>query len=269
MIDDAAAEAWREEQRATYSAGDSDALAQRQQPLAARLVEAAGLRAGDDVLDIGAGTGNVAVTAARLGARVTAVDLVPRQVDAGRARCAAEGLEVRWQVADAEQLPLADGSVDVALSSFGIVYAARPERAAAEVRRVLRPGGRLLLTAYPRDSFNGRALEVVNRFLPEAPVPTTVDEYLWADQQTLARWFPGRRIEVAAEVVLSEPSPSADAWFEGVLDVPIVARLRDTLPAEQFDELRREIVALRSHYADVDPDGTLHPREGYVVVRVD
>lgn len=268
MIDDAGAAAWREEQRATYSSGDPDLLARRQQPLAARLVEAADVQPGERVLDIGAGTGNVAVEAARRGARVTAVDLTPRQVEAGRARCAAADLVVQWHAADAEELPLEDASVDVVLSGFGIVYAARPDRAAAEACRVLAPGGRLVLTAYPRDSFNGRALEVVNRFLADTPVPAAVDEYLWSDPEVLSGWFPGRAVEVVAEALPTEPHPSADAWFEGVLEVPIVARLHATLPLDRFDRLRAEIIGLRERYAEIDPDGTLRPYEGYVVVRI-
>lgn len=268
VIDEAAAEAWREEQRATYSSGDPTVLARRQHPLAVRLVEAAGLQAGEQVLDVGAGTGNVAVEAARRGAVVTAVDITPRQVETGRARCAADDVAVQWHVADVEELPLADGSVDVVLSGFGIVYAAVPERAAAEVSRVLRPHGRLLLTAYPRDSFNGRALDVLTRYLAEGPAPAAVDEYRWADPDALTGWFPGRPVEVTQHVWLNEPYADADAWFEDVLAVPIVARLRTTLPAPRFSELRAEIVALRTHYARVDEDGRLHPHEGYAVVRV-
>lgn len=268
MIDEAAAEAWREEQRATYSSGDAGVLALRQQPLAVRLVEAAGLQPGTTVVDVGAGTGNVAVEAARRGAVVTAVDLTPRQVEAGRARCAAEGLAVRWYVADAEDLPIADGSVEVALSGFGIVYAAVPERAAAEVSRVLRPGGRLLLTAYPRDSFNGRALEVLQRFLADAPDPVGVDEYLWADPGVLRRWFPDRSVEVTRHVQESEPCADGDTWFDGVMAVPTVARLHETLPPHRFDELRSEIIDLRTRYARLDEDGQLTPHDAYVVVRI-
>ncbi|TNM48213.1 methyltransferase domain-containing protein [Nocardioides albidus] len=268
MIDDAGAEAWRDEQRATYSSGDPEILARRQQPLAARLVEAAGIQPGERVVDIGAGTGNVAIEAARRGAVVTAVDLTPRQVETGRARCAREGVAVDWQVADAEDLPLPDGSVDVVLSGFGIVYAARPDRAAAEVSRVLRPAGRLLFTAYPRDSFNGRALEVVNRYLAEAPTPVAVDEYLWSEPGALADWLPGRPVELDPQVLETAAYRDADAWFDDVLEVPIVARLHQTLTPQRFADLRSEIVALRTHYARVEADGTLHPQEGYVVVRV-
>lgn len=268
MIDDTSAAAWREEQRATYSSGDPELLARRQRPLAARLVEAAGVQPGELVVDIGAGTGNVAVEAARRGAHVTAVDLTLRQVETGRARCSGEGVSVQWHVADAEQLPLGDASVDVALSGFGIVYAARPDQAAREVCRVLRPGGRLVLTAYPRDSFNGRALEVVNRYLSDTPVPAAVDEYLWSDPEVLSGWFPGRAVDVVQAALPTDPYPSADAWFEDVLEVPIVARLHATLPPDRFGALRAEVIELREKYAELDPDGTLRPYEGYVVVRV-
>lgn len=269
MLDDDAAEAWREEQRTTYSSGDSGFLARQQQPMAARLVEVAGLLPGERVLDIGAGTGNVAIEASRRGAVATAVDLTPRQVEAGRRRCEEEGAGVDWRVADAEALPFGDGSFDVALSGFGVVYAARPERAAREITRVLAPAGRVLLTAYPRDSFNGRALEIVNSYLPGAAEQPSVDEYLWSEAEVVHEWFPGRRVELSQQVRRTDPYPSAEAWWAAMSKVPIAERMKEALSSEAHAEFMAEIIGLRTAYAEIADDGTVHPHDVYVIVRIE
>jgi ubiquinone/menaquinone biosynthesis C-methylase UbiE len=164
MLDEVAAERRREEQRAVYSSGDTERLAREQESLALALVDAASPGPGQRVLDVGAGTGNVAIAAARRGAVVTAIDLTPHQVRLGIERSAAEGVAVDWTTADAEALPVPDRTIGLVLSNFGVVYAARPGRAAAEITRVLKPTGRALFTAYPADSFNGEVLEIVHRY---------------------------------------------------------------------------------------------------------
>lgn len=267
-LDEAVAERWREEQRRTYSSGDSAHLARLQQPIAEHLVLAAGISRGERVLDIGAGTGSVAIGAARRGGMVAAVDITPRQVHDGRARCAAEGVDVTWDVADAEALPFLDGSFDVVLSSFGVVYAARPERAAAEVLRVLATGGRALVTAYPRDSFNGRVREVLARYLADGLEAPAVDEYLWSDTDTLHEWFGPRAVEVSHHDKDAAPYPSLEAWWDSLRGVPLVERMRAELPTERFAELRSEIMGLQASYARIDADGTVRPSNGYVLVRI-
>src|SRR5437867_11289373 len=112
-------------------------------PAARELVDACAVSAGQEVLDVAAGTGNAAALAAAEGARVVASDFAPRQVERGRARTGAEGLDVEWVVADAEDLPFEDASFDCVFSVFGAQFPPRPERVAAELFRVLRPGGTL------------------------------------------------------------------------------------------------------------------------------
>lgn len=269
MLDHDAAERWREEQRAVYSSGDTERLARQQEPLASALVDAAAVIHGESVIDIGAGTGNVAIAAARRGAVVTAVDITPHQVRLGIERSGAEGVEVAWRVADAEALPVADHSMDVVLSNFGVVYAARPSRAAAEIHRVLKPTGRALLTAYPADSFNGEVLRLVNRYLPGAGEAPAVDEYAWSDPEVLRGWFAGCRITVTDHLHHVDSQPSLNAWWEAMRDVPILERLRETLPDEDFEEFREDVIRLRARFADVDADGTLNPFNRYVTCRID
>jgi ubiquinone/menaquinone biosynthesis C-methylase UbiE len=233
------------------------------------LVDAALVTPGERVIDVGAGTGNVAIAAARRRAVVTAVDITPHQVRLGVERSGAEGVEVHWRIADAEALPVVDHSVDVVLSNFGVVYAARPSRAAAEMVRVLKPTGRALLTAYPADSFNGEVLQLVNRYLPGAGEAPVVDEYAWSDPQVLQGWFSGCRITMTEHVHYVEPQRSLDAWWEAMRGVPILERLRETLPDQDFEKFREDIIGLRARFADVATDGSVNPFNRYVTCRID
>jgi ubiquinone/menaquinone biosynthesis C-methylase UbiE len=269
MLDEVAAERWREEQRAVYSSGDTERLAREQESLALGLVDAAGPRPGHSVLDVGAGTGNVAIAAARRGALVTAVDITPHQVRLGTERSATEGVDIDWAVADAETLPVPDDSMDMVLSNFGIVYAARPSRAATEIIRVLKPTGRALFTAYPAASFNGEVLQIVGRYLPGAGEAPAVDEYAWSDRQTLQRWFPGYRVSITEHVHYVDSQPSVEAWWEAMRGVPVLERLRETLAAQDFETFRQSIIALRLRFAVLASDGTVKPFNSYVTCRVD
>ena len=139
-------------------------------PVAARLVDFAQVRPGETVLDVGTGTGVVAITAARAGARVSALDLTPELLVTARenadiARCG--GIE--WTEGDAEQLPYPDASFDVVLSQFGHMFAPRPEVAIAQMRRVLKPGGRIAFATWPPEHLVGRMFAFVGRHSPPPP----------------------------------------------------------------------------------------------------
>src|SRR5580693_7393464 len=110
-------------------------------PCAARLVKRAGVRAGQRVLDVACGTGVVSVTAARLGAKVTGLDLTPELLDRARHNSKVANVEVEWREGDVEKLPFDDAAFDVVLSQFGHIFAPRPHLAIAEMLRVLKPGG--------------------------------------------------------------------------------------------------------------------------------
>ena len=136
--------------------------------IAERLVESAGLRAGDAVLDVATGTGNAALAAARCGSAVTGVDDVVALLERGRERAAAEGLSVTFGAADAECLPYPDGSFDAVLSCLGVMFTCHHLRAAAELVRVCRPGGTIALASWTPSGFVGRMFQTVATHVPSS-----------------------------------------------------------------------------------------------------
>lgn len=165
------------------------------------------------VLDLAAGTGNVAASAAARGATVTAVDLSPRMVELGRSRTAAQGVE--WHEAHAEDLPFPDDSFDVVLSAFGMIFAPRPSVALAQARRVLAPGGVLAFTSWTPDGFMGAMTATMRRWLPQ---PAGVADVLgWGREPVVLDWttragFPVMTVDIAA-VPWHFDSPAAMTAF--------------------------------------------------------
>jgi SAM-dependent methyltransferase len=134
---------------------------------AARLARFAGVALGQRVLDVGCGTGVVAITARRAGAKVTGLDLTPELLAHAKENAAIAGLDdIEWKEGDVEDLPFKDGAFDIVVSQFGAMFAPRPEVAAKEMLRVLRPGGTIAFASWPPESLNGRLFAVVSKYLP-------------------------------------------------------------------------------------------------------
>jgi len=153
-------------------------------PVAAHLVRFAGAKPGQAVLDVGTGTGVVAITARRLGARVSGLDLTPELLERARENAAiAEVNDIDWQEGDVENLPYGDASFDVVLSQFGHMFAPRPEVATKEMLRVLKPGGRIAFATWPPDFFVGRMFALVSKYLP--PPPGASPPGQWGDAATI------------------------------------------------------------------------------------
>ncbi len=156
-------------QQKTWASGDYGAVAALIHPMAEELVQVADLSAGTRVLDVATGTGNAAIAAARCGCRVTASDYVPELLDRGRARAEAEHLPITFGVADAENLPYADGSYDAVLSVVGAMFAPDQERTAAELTRVCRSGGTIGMANWTPAGFIGEMFRTVGRRVPPPP----------------------------------------------------------------------------------------------------
>jgi Methylase involved in ubiquinone/menaquinone biosynthesis len=136
---------------------------------AARLVSFAGIRSGQTVLDVGCGTGVVAVTAAHRGAKVSGADLTPALLERARENAQIAGMEIDWSEADVEALPFADGQFDVVLSQFGHMFAPRPDVALAEMLRVLKPGGTVAFSTWPPELLIGSSFSLVGKYMPPPP----------------------------------------------------------------------------------------------------
>jgi SAM-dependent methyltransferase len=148
-------------------------------PPAAKLVEFAHVQRGEKLLDVGCGTGVVAVTAARAGAQVKALDLSPVLLERARWNADTAGVAIEFTEGDVEALPYPDASFDVVLSQYGHMFAPRPEVAVGEMLRILKPGGRIAFSTWPPELFIGRLFNLVGQYLP--PPPGVPPVALWGD----------------------------------------------------------------------------------------
>jgi SAM-dependent methyltransferase len=180
MAEDPIAE-FKAKQRETWALGNFGEVATFTTQTAGHLVRFAGVQAGQTVLDVACGTGPVAITAARQGARVTGLDLTPELLAQARASAPIAGLsDLVWKEGDAEALPFPDASFDVVLSQFGHMFAPRPEVVTRELLRVLRPGGRLAFATWPPETFSGRAFVLSAKYTPPL-APGVSPPVQWGD----------------------------------------------------------------------------------------
>lgn len=257
----------KDQHRATWAAGDYAAVARHIDDLPpAHVIAAAGVTAGDDVLDVATGTGNVALRAAGLGARVTGLDLVPDLLDVARGRAGEAGAEIAWVEGDAEALPFADASFDRVVSVFGTQFAPRHGVVAGELVRVCRPGGTIGLVNWSRAGLIGRMFEVFSRWLP-APPDFASPPPLWGDESHVRGLFAGHDVEVAFERG-SNPFVFGSVeeymtFFEERYGPTI--KTRERLTAEgSWDDCRAALRALYEELNEAD-DGTLRIEAEYLV----
>lgn len=202
-----------------WGAVDYGPLGERLAPAGHRLVEVVAPGPGDRVLDVAAGRGQIAEAAAGRGAAVTAVDGSPGMVTVARDRLADLGVPVTWHVADLAALPVDDRSVDAAISSFGLIFAARPYPALAELRRVLVPEGRLAFTAWTADGAMAAMTRAMMSFFPTPPpdAPPGPDPFAWGDPDEVSALLAGAGfVDVRAEPAAlpwSFPTPAAMTAF--------------------------------------------------------
>ena len=179
--------ALKQKQQATWASGDYGVIGTRLQIVGETLVEAVDIQAGERVLDIAAGNGNATLAAARRFAQVTSTDYVPALLEKGRARASADGLEVEFRIADAENLPFASDSFDVALSTFGAMFTPEHERPAREMLRVVRPGGRIGLANWTPEGFIGQLFKTIGAYVP--PPAGLRSPALWGTEPHIVELF--------------------------------------------------------------------------------
>jgi ubiquinone/menaquinone biosynthesis C-methylase UbiE len=184
-------------QQATWASGDFAVVGTTLQIVGETLAEAADVRAGERVIDIAAGNGNATLAAARRFAHVTSTDYVPDLLDKGAARARAEGLDARFEVADAEALPYADESFDVALSTFGMMFTPDHARTASEALRVVRSGGRIAMANWTPEGFIGQLFKVIGRHLP--PPAGLASPALWGTEPHIVQLFGREAADIRCE----------------------------------------------------------------------
>jgi SAM-dependent methyltransferase len=246
--------------RAMWALGDYHAVATEIIPdLGPVLVEAARIGPGDHVLDVAAGSGNVAIPAAATGAHVVASDLTPELLDRGRADAEAAGVSLEWQVADAEHLPFEDDTFDAVTSCVGVMFAPHHQAAADELIRVCRPGGRIALITWTPAGFIGQLFATMKPYVAPPP-PGAQPPPLWGDGAHVRELLGDRVSDVrASQQLLQAGSMSDPVGFREFFKAnygPTIAAYRGLADEpERAAELDQALVDLVERFRS--PDGTV------------
>jgi len=257
----------KQRQHGAWSSGDYAIVGTTLQIVGEQLCEALDLRAGSRVLDVAAGNGNVTLAAARRWCEVTSTDYVPALLERGRERAAAERLHVEFREADAEALPFADASFDAVVSTFGVMFTPDQDKAASELARVCRPGGKIGLANWTPQGFIGQLFKTIGKHLP--PPAGVKSPALWGTPARIEEMFDGKAADIVAEprmYVFRYKSP--EHW----LDV-FKSFYGPTLKAfAALDEagqaaLTRDLLALLGEFNRAD-DGTMVVHGEYLEVVV-
>lgn len=174
-------QALKERLRATWMSGDYADFARYMEAGALEFLDRMALAPGTRLLDVGCGAGQIAIPAARAGVRITGVDIAENLIEHARGRAATEGLTASFDVGDAEALPYPDGQFDVVVSLIGAMFAPRPERVAAELIRVARPGGRIVMANWTPAGHVGQMFKIIGKYVP--PPPLMPSPMLWGDEE--------------------------------------------------------------------------------------
>ena len=181
-------------QKATWASGDFAVIGTTVQIVGESLAEAVDVRAGERVIDVAAGNGNATLAAARRFADVTSTDYVAALLGKGKARAEAEGLNIAFEVADAEELPFANSSFDVVLSTFGVMFSPDQTRAAGEMLRVVREGGRIGLANWTPEGFIGQLFKMVGSYVP--PPAGLKSPALWGTEPHIVTLFGSKASDI-------------------------------------------------------------------------
>ena len=256
-----------ERARIMWSLGDFARAGAEQVLVGELLCRAIDIHPGQRVLDVAAGSGNAALAAARRGARVTATDFVPRLLQAAVRRARAEGLELDTREADAQSLPFPDGAFDVVLSTFGVMFAPDQARAAAELLRVCRPGGRIGLTAWTPASVMAATQAIAGRFAPFPPVPGARSPIEWGTEARVRELLGSGVTELTAQVLSTDlcgTSPAGRVEFNRAYVGPTKATFDRLDPAAQ-QTLAAELASCLQQFNRAT-DGTLIAPAEYLQV---
>ncbi len=255
----------KQKQQATWASGDFAVVGTTLQIVGESLAEAVDIRAGERVLDVAAGNGNATLAAARRFADVMSTDYVPSLLDKGRERARAEGLAVQFETADVENLPFADASFDVVLSTYGCMFAPDHARTASEMMRVLRPGGRIGLANWTPGGFIGRLFKVIGAHLP--PPAGLQSPALWGTRAHLSTLFPQASDIACKALMFNFRYRSAQHFVQVFRDYyGPTHKAFAALDATRAAALEADIVALLEEVNVGGPDSLVVPGEYLEVV---
>jgi ubiquinone/menaquinone biosynthesis C-methylase UbiE len=240
-----------------WGAGRYELIAEQLLPAAETVVREAAPREGERIVDIGCGTGNAALLAAERGAKVTGVDPAQRLLDVGAATAAERGLDVRFALGEAAEIPLDDDGVDAALSVFGVIFAPDPAAAAAEIDRVTAPDGRAVLAAWIPGGAISQAVRFVRQTMSEIlGQPPASPPFAWHELESVSDLFDPQGFSASlTEHALSFGAPNVDEFMriEGE-NHPLAIAARPVLEgAGRADEVREEMRRIYLE-ANEDPD---------------
>jgi ubiquinone/menaquinone biosynthesis C-methylase UbiE len=253
-------------QQAAWGSGDYATIGTTLQIVGETLCEAIDLRSNQRVLDVAAGNGNATLAAARRFADVVSTDYVGSLLERGRERAKAERLPVTFQEADAEALPFADGSFDIVLSTFGVMFTPNQQQAANELKRVCRAGGKIGMANWTPESFIGQLFKTIGKYVPSAP--GVKSPALWGSKAHLDALF-GSNATVAAQAKnFVFRFKSQKHWVEVFRNYygPVVKAFAAIDPKAQ-EALEADLLALLDKF-DVARDGTLVVPSEYLEVIV-
>jgi len=253
----------KQRQHGAWSSGDYAVVGTTLQIVGEQLCEALDLRAGSKVLDVAAGNGNATLAAARRWCEVTSTDYVPALLKRGQERAAADHLTVEFREADAEALPFADASYDVVLSTFGVMFTPDQEKAASELARVCKSGGKIGLANWTPQGFIGQLFKTIGKHLP--PPSGVKSPALWGTPARLEEMFASQASDISAEprmFVFRYRSP--EHWLD-VFKTFYGPTLKAFAALDESGQaaLRRDLLALLGEFNHAD-DGTIVVHSEYL-----
>lgn len=242
-----------------WGSGKYERTATELEPVSDTVVEMAGLSPGEDVVDLACGTGNAALLAARQGAQVVGTDASSRLLEVARERARTQGVDVDFRQGDLLNLPMADRTADVVLSVFGVIFAPHPEQALREVRRVLRPGGRALVTAWvpagPIDSM----LAAMGRILARVTQQGPPQRFNWSDPAALGPLASGAglTLHTTTRKALAIRDSSPEAYVLAGQEHPMALAVRPVIERAGVAREVQEAMTAVLREANEDPNGFL------------
>lgn len=256
----------KDKQQKTWGTGDYAQIGATLQIVGERLAESLDLRAGQKVLDVAAGNGNFSMAAARRYADVTSTDFVAGLLERGRIRALADGFDIEYQLADAENLPFADDSFDVAASIYGIMFTPNQQQSAAEITRVVRSGGRIGMANWTPDGFIGRLFKILGQYIPN-PLPSPA---LWGTADHIDAMFGEQAAGIAIKHrIFNFHYINTEAWLNNFKTVyGPVKNAYAALDDSGCGLLQREILDLLDELNSAD-DGTMVVPGAYLEIVVD